>query len=228
MSASIGVRFLGRRKMEYLDFILADLAILEISPQTYTYQTEQGILISYYMLDIEKLLKQQEVQQIHFQTEDIQNLPISEPYLFEKVISNTEIILPARILSFTSYLREAKIVCKNKGEEVFLERLAGEIEKQEKDKKLWCLTNSICFLGAIGIFQVSVLKEFCIAHGFSKILLGLGNRDFVYITDFTKEEVVRMNDLLDKAPDILENNGTLIEKHMLLYISNENSIITIF
>ena len=76
------------------------------------------------------------------------------------------------------------------------------------NERIWCLTNKRRYGGAIGLYNLPILKTFCMTHRYLDILIGVGNRDFAYVMESSQKNRYTLEYLLKTTPDIMDNNGT--------------------
>lgn len=210
-----------------LDFILINLCTRKTPAHIYRTNTPDDIEVLYYTLDIQLLMEKKIFAPIYYHKNDVQRLSLPEPLLFQKVMMNTAIILPGRIIEFASYLKEKEEMPCGVGKKLLLHSITDKLYLLPAEEKLWCLTNTQRYGGALGFYQLTVLKEFCNRWNFSEILIGVGNRDYAYILKETPKNQGTMRHLLEQIPDIMEDNEPLTETYLFTYNNETNKLTRI-
>lgn len=210
------------------DFILATIYIKEMPPNFYTYTNEDGVKVAYYIPDMKQLLEKKVFEPVYYFKENIARLQLSQVSLYHKIMHNTSIILPAKIMEFSEYLEEKGSLANDKLEEILVNKLSIHLKDLPEPEKLWCLTNSRRFNGAIGFYQLPIVNDFCASHNYPKLLIGVGNRDFAYIMAESEKNLARMYYMIEKCPDIVENGGTLEQPYLFTYDNVANKLTRIF
>ena len=208
-----------------LDLILVNLCITEMPSYIYRYKNADGIDVIYYTLDIPQLLDKNVFTPIYYHEGDISRLNLSGRSLFQKALKNAGTLLPSNIVDFSLYLEKNTALYYRTSEGKLFQSIIEGFRSLAKNEKIWCLTNNMHYGSALGFYQLDVLKKFCNKYNFSKILIGVGNRDFAYILEYSPMNKERIGFLLDSAPDFMINNGTLRQPYLFIY-NNDTTKLT--
>lgn len=214
-------------KQNELDFMLVNLCTSETPAHIYRTKNHDDVEVLYYTPDVQLLLEKSIFAPIYYYKDDIPRLPLEEPSLYQKIIKNTAIILPGYIMDFASYLEEKKMPPCGIAEKALIYSISEHMRSMPEDEKMWCLTNVMRYGGALGFYQPSVLEKFCNSRGYSKILIGVGNRDYAYILKDTPKNQEGIAYLLEKVPDIMDNNGSLEQTYLFTYNNEANKLTRI-
>lgn len=210
-----------------LDFILLNLCTKETPAHIYRVNNHDAVEVLYYTLDFQLLLEKSIFAPIYYYKDDIQRLPLKEPFLYHKVLKNTATILSGCIIDFASYLEEKRESPCGVVERSMLRSISQKLNQLPEKEKIWCLTNDMRYGGAIGLYQLSVLKIFCHEQNLSEILIGVGNRDYAYILKNSPKNQKHIARLLESAPDIMDDNGTLEQTYLFTYDNETNKLTRI-
>lgn len=210
-----------------LDFILVNLYTKETPAYIYSTKTPNEIKVLYYVPDIQLLQEKSIFSPIYYYKDDIPRLPLTEPLLLQKALKNTAAILPGCTIELADYLKEKESSPCGIAEKALIYSLSEHLRSLPENEKMWCLTNAMRYGGALGFYQPSVLEKFCNGRGYSKILIGVGNRDYAYILKDTPKNQRDMEYLLKKCPDIMDNNGTLEQTYLFTYDNEANKLTRI-
>lgn len=210
-----------------LDFILINLCTKETPSYIYRTKNLDAVDILYYTPDIQLLMEKNLFSPIYYYEDDVKRLHLKEPLLFQKAVENTSVMLPGNIIELAVYLEEYKSSIYEVSIRLLIHSLSDKLFSFSEDEKVWCLTNAMRYGGALGLYQLEVLKDFCNNKGYSKILIGVGNRDYAYILKDTPKNQDTIVYLLEKISDIMDNNGTLEHKYLFAYNNQTNKLIRI-
>lgn len=210
-----------------LDFILVNLCTKGTPSHIYRTKNHDAVEILYYTLDFQLLMEKKLFAPIYYHENDIQRLCLAESILFQKALKNTAIMLPGNIIELATYLKESETATSGQAERLLIQSISNNLFSLPEEEKVWCLTNPMCYGGALGCYQYPVLKDFCDIRGFSKIYIGVGNRDYAYVLKETKINQEHVHYLLEEVPDFMENNGVLEYTYLFIYDNQTNTLTRI-
>lgn len=210
-----------------LDFMMVNLYTRETPAHIYRTKNHDDVEVLYYTPDAQLLLEKGIYAPIYYHKGDIPRLPLEEPFLYQKILKNTAIILPGYIMDFASFLEEKKTSPCGIGEKALIYSISEHMRLLPENEKMWCLTNAMRYGGALDFYQLPVLKEFCNSRGYPQLLIGAGNRDYAYILKDLPKNQGNMEYLLKKCPDIMDNNGTLEQTYLFTYDNEADKLIRI-
>lgn len=136
-------------------------------------------------------------------------------------------MLPGNIIELATYLKENETATCGVAEKLLIYSLSSKLFSMPEEEKVWCLTNPMFYGGALGVYQYPILKDFCNIRGFSKIYIGVGNRDYAYILKESKINQKHVHYLLEEIPDFMENNGVLENTYLFIYDNKTNTLTRI-
>lgn len=200
-----------------LKLVVMELETESISPGVYRYHTKYGLSVVYYMFDIQKL-ENLVFEPIYLYTEDIECLDRSEDELFKIILDNTVSIMQNEIIPYSAYLKEFQKNCFDAPRLELIRRIVEAMEKVEEEKMLWCITSRIRERGASGVFCTEMLKRFCEEHHFQRLLLGVSNNDFVFLSGESGKEIIHnMQALVSQVSHVIDEEDNIIQRAILIY-----------
>lgn len=206
-------------EMNTVDFIMAEFAVNTHAEDSYTYRPPDGLDIAYYILDMQKLFSESSLKPTYCSKASIESLGLKEPELFEKVLHNTLTMLPRTILSLSQFLENVQKLTSDPKVCLLLTAVINKFKSHDADTNVWCITNSLYYGAAIGMYDFRLLNEFCHENGFTRILLGIGNKDYAYLMRDSEKNLKNMEMLLRNSADFFEDGIPLPEKAVFVYDS---------
>ena len=205
-----------------LEIVLMELETENINPDVYRYRTEWGINVVYYIFDFQ-LMDELIFQPIYLNNSDIFYFGMTENELFQKVLKNTVIMTQPRIMLFPEYLEDLERVCERSLIPV-IKRLVAVMRKIEnKNKRLWCVTNILGERGAVGGFYKRSLRKFCMAHDCRHLLVGFSNNDYALLSMVNENSIMAIRELLDGVGSVRSDSGKIIQRQLLIYDYGKDS-----
>lgn len=206
-----------------LEVVLMELETENLNPDIYRYRTEWGINVVYYIFDFQ-LMDELIFQPIYLNNSDIFYFEMKENELFQKVLKNTVIMTQPRIILFPEYLEDLEQVCERSLIPV-IKRLAAVMRKIEnKNKRLWCVTNILGERGAVGGFYKRLLRKFCMAHDCRQLLVGFSNNDYALLSMVNENTIMAIRELLDGVGSVRSDSGKIIQRQLLIYDYGKDSL----
>lgn len=206
-----------------LEIVLMELETENINPDVYRYRTEWGINVVYYIFDFQ-LMDELIFQPIYLNNSDIFYFGMTENELFQKVLKNTVIMTQPRIMLFPEYLEDLEQVCERSLIPV-IKRLATVMRKIEnKNKRLWCVTNILGERGAVGGFYKRLLRKFCMTHDCRHLLVGFSNNDYALLSMVNENSIMAIRELLDGVGSVRSDSGKIIQRQLLIYDYGKDSL----
>ncbi len=205
-----------------LEIVLMELETENINPDVYRYRTEWGINVVYYIFDFQ-LMDELIFQPIYLNNSDIFYFGMTENELFQKVLKNTVIMTQPRIMLFPEYLEDLERVCERSLIPV-IKRLVAVMRKIEnKNKRLWCVTNILGERGAVGGFYKRSLRKFCMTHDCRHLLVGFSNNDYALLSMVNENSIMAIRELLDGVGSVRSDSGKIIQRQLLIYDYGKDS-----
>ena len=205
------------------EIVLMELETENLNPDVYRYRTEWGINIVYYIFNFQ-LMEELIFQPIYLNNSDIFYFGMTENELFQKVLKNTVIMTQPRIMLFPEYLEDLKRVCERSLIPVF-KRLATVMRKIEnKNKRLWCVTNILGERGAVGGFYKRLLRKFCMTCDCRHLLVGFSNNDYALLSMVNENTIMTIRELLDGVGSVRSDSGKIIQRQLLIYDYRKDSL----
>lgn len=206
-----------------LEVVLMELETENLNPDIYRYRTEWGINVVYYIFDFQ-LMDELIFQPIYLNNSDIFYFGMTENELFQKVLKNTVIMTQPRIMLFPEYLEDLERVCERSLIPV-IKRLVAVMRKIEnKNKRLWCVTNILGERGAVGGFYKRLLRKFCMAHDCRQLLVGFSNNDYALLCMVNENTIMAIRELLDGVGSVRSDSGKIIQRQLLIYDYGKDSL----
>lgn len=206
-----------------LDLVMMELETENLSPKVYRYRTEWGINVIYYIFDF-KLMEKLIFKPIYLHKSDIHSLEMAENELFQKVFNNTFLISQPRIMLFPEYLRDLERMCEYSLIPL-IRKVSDTLEKiPDKDKQLWCITNSLGERGAVCGFYKRILKTFCMTHDCRYLLLGFSNNDYTVLSKINENTVLAIKHLNEGAVNIRSDTGRIVQRKIFIYDFEKDSL----
>lgn len=203
---------------EELELVMMELETECLSPEVYRYSTEWGINVVYYIFDYE-FMENLIFRPIYLNKTDICYFGLTEKELFQKILKNTFIMSQPRIIPFPEYLRDLERVSENALIPIIRETIKMMEGIQDKNKQLWCITNTIGERGAVGGFYKRLLRKFCMIHDCRYLLLGFNNNDYAFLSIKNESTVLAMKQLTltNGIGSIRSDTEKIMQRRILIY-----------
>lgn len=182
------------------------------------------MVVSFYMLDLERLLNENIIQLIYLRHDEILQLPYTGEELFQKAVQNTEKILQLRLIPFSTYIDALIPLCREEIALAVMRLLVHDLQKLPSQQIPWCIASNTLERGACGIFCLSLLKEFCEKQYIQKILLGIGSNDFAFVFPYTEKNERTIRHFVFKAKNTETKTSTLTIRAVMLYDYEKNDL----